>query len=180
MTTESLRETRGVWATTVASSRVGVDLVHREGVSALMKGAALFSSKRVADWTTRFYFAESVAYWMRDAVGGRKLTFAEQSCASLLGGALSATATLPLDVLVATVQSAHRAGQSVSAASIWREQIKSGGVMQLITYSSRGYIARVAHVGATTLLMKSFSSTVYAAVEALAKAPGASAARVTT
>ena len=117
---------------------------------------------------------------MRTSVGGRPLTFAEQSAASLLGGALSATATLPLDVLVATVQSAHKAGQTVTVANIWREQMQRGGFLELMRYSSRGYVARVAHVGATTLLMKSVSSAVYAAIEAVAKERGAGGARVST
>jgi hypothetical protein len=42
---------------------------------------------------------------------GRKLSMAESSLCSLAGGTLSALSTIPFDVLVATFQSASKAGQ---------------------------------------------------------------------
>ncbi len=52
----------------------------------------------------------------------RKLTMTEASLCSLAGGSLSALSTIPFDVLVATFQSAGKAGQvrstSASAASL--------------------------------------------------------------
>ena len=44
----------------VAATKLGVELIQREGVSVLMKGAGTFTIKRVADWTTRYFFAEQV------------------------------------------------------------------------------------------------------------------------
>jgi hypothetical protein len=163
-----MRNSGGVLATTIASTRLGAQVVRTEGVSALMKGSVLFSTKRMADWTTRFFFAEVVADSMRKRnmrLEGvdipRALGLYESSFASLAGGALSATATIPMDVLVATFQSQAKAGQKVSIASVWKEQLARGGVAGVIAYSSRGYVARVAHVAATTLLMKSVSTAVY-------------------
>ena len=42
---------------------------------------------------------------------GRKLSMMESSLCSLAGGSLSALSTIPFDVLVATFQSASKAGQ---------------------------------------------------------------------
>ena len=42
-----------------ASARVGADVVRKEGLAALMKGSVVFSGKRVADWTSRYFFAVS-------------------------------------------------------------------------------------------------------------------------
>jgi len=168
MTMPEMRQSGGVLATTIASTRLGAQVVRSEGVGALMKGSLLFSTKRMADWTTRFFFAELVADSLRKRNARlegisvpRALGLYESSFASLAGGALSATATIPLDVLVATVQSSAKAGQKVSVAGVWREQMQKGGMGQLMQYSCRGYVARVAHVAATTLLMKSVSTAVY-------------------
>ena len=160
-----MRNSGGVIATTIASTKIGAHVVRTEGISALMKGSVLFSTKRMADWTTRFFFAEVVADSIRkyNANNGvvRSLDFYESSAASLLGGALSATATIPMDVLVATFQSSAKAGQKVSIMEVWKEKMAQGGVTGVLKYSSKGYVARVAHVAATTLLMKSVSTAVY-------------------
>lgn len=165
MTMPEMRNSGGVIATTIASTKIGAQVVRREGPMALMKGSLLFSTKRMADWTTRFFFAEVVADSIRkyNASRGhvRPLDFYESSGAALAGGALSATATIPLDVLVATFQSSAKAGQKVSVMAVWREKMAAGGVTGVIKYSSKGYVARVAHVAATTLLMKSVSTAVY-------------------
>ncbi len=37
---------------------VGMTVIRNEGMAGLMKGSMVFTTKRVADWTTRFLFAE--------------------------------------------------------------------------------------------------------------------------
>ena len=54
------RGTGGTWQTTVAATKLGVEIVKSEGMMVLMKGAGTFTVKRIADWTTRFFFAEQV------------------------------------------------------------------------------------------------------------------------
>ena len=82
-------------------------MIREEGMSALMKGSIVFSSKRVADWTTRFFFAELMLETARTHLDTKELTFVQKSACALLGGALSATVTIPIDVLVATIQVRH-------------------------------------------------------------------------
>jgi hypothetical protein len=170
MTMPEMRQSGGALATTIASTKLGMQVVRQEGMGALMKGSLIFSTKRVADWTTRFLFAELVSDEIKKYNARKeniadyrdvKLSFMEQSTSALLGGALSATATIPLDVLVATFQSAAKAGQKVSVMDVWREKIAKGGMLELVRYSCKGYVARVLHVGATTLLMKQITSVVY-------------------
>ena len=74
------------------------------------------------------------------------------------GGSISALVTIPIDVLVATFQSAAKAGKKVSIVETFREQ---GGAAQVIAFSTRGLVARVAHVAATTMMMKTVTSIVY-------------------
>ncbi len=63
----------------------------------------------------------------------------------------------------------------VSVVDTFRQKLQSGGVRELVRvcpfeihcifqvrYSTKGYVFRVAHVGATTVLMKSISTWVYA------------------
>jgi len=52
MTDPVFRGKGTVWETTVASTRVGMNVVRKEGVAALMKGSIMFSGKRVLDWST--------------------------------------------------------------------------------------------------------------------------------
>jgi len=161
MTDPSFRNTGGMWATTVASTRVGMTIIRNEGVSALMKGSIVFSSKRVLDWTTRFFFAELVTQGVKDYKKSTKLSSYESMACALVGGALSATATIPMDVVVAAIQDSAKAGQKVSVFALWREKMRQQGITGLIKYSSKGFVARVTHVSLTTLLMKEFSSVVY-------------------
>jgi len=161
MTDPSFRQSGGMWATTVASTKVGFSVVRNEGLSALMKGSIVFSSKRVLDWTTRFFFAELVTQGVKDYKKTNKLSQLESMSCALLGGALSATATIPMDVVVAAIQDSSKAGQKVSVFQLWREKLKQQGVTGLVKYSSKGFVARVTHVSLTTLLMKEFSSIVY-------------------
>lgn len=162
ITDPKFRGTGGTWATTVAATKLGVELIQREGVSVLMKGAGTFTIKRVADWTTRYFFAEQVTLAVKSQKGpGQTVSFTEKMLCSLLGGVLSATVTIPIDVLVATIQDAGKAGQKVSIMQTFQEKLAKGGVKGLLAYSTRGYVARVAHVGLTTMLMKTVSSAVY-------------------
>lgn len=163
ITDPSFRGTGGTWQTTVAATKLGVELVQREGMMVLMKGAGTFTVKRIADWTTRFFFAEQVTNLARQSKGvdNNTLTFGEKMMCSLLGGVLSATVTIPIDVMVATIQDAGKAGQQVSIMKTFQDKIAQGGMRGLVEYSTRGYVARVAHVGLTTMLMKTVSSAVY-------------------
>jgi uncharacterized ion transporter superfamily protein YfcC len=63
-----------------------------------------------------------------------------------------------MDVMVATIQQASKAGQSVSIVDTFKQQIAAGTIFQKAT---SGLVARVAHVALTTLLMKQISSMVY-------------------
>ena len=170
MTNPKFRASGGMLETTVASARLGADIVRAEGPLVLMKGAGVFSGKRVADWTTRFFFAEKFeAMFARRAGGKQNLTWKEKSASSLLGGSASAMVTIPIDVLVATVQDANKAGTKVSVIDVWKEKLRTGGVGELVRYSTRGYVARVAHVALTTLLMKTGAKMVYDKYESLKK-----------
>lgn len=162
ITDPRFRGSGGTWATTVAATKLGVELVKKEGGLVLMKGAGTFTIKRIADWSTRFFFAEQVSAIARRLKGpGEKLSFTEKMLCSLSGGILSATVTIPIDVMVATIQDAGKAGQRVSIVKTFEEKIAKGGVRGLLEYSTRGYVARVAHVGLTTMLMKTVSSSIY-------------------
>ncbi len=133
---------------------MGGRLIKNEGVSGLFKGVGVFSLKRALDWTTRYLFVVMVEEAMRTP--GVKLSDAQGAIASLAGGSISALVTIPMDVLVATVQSAGKAGQKTSGMDALREQLK-GGVGNL----TKGLVARVAHVALTTLMMKTVTSKVY-------------------
>jgi hypothetical protein len=187
ITMPEMRGVAGVWQTCKAATKLGTTVIKQEGPFGLMKGSFTFSMKRVADWTTRFFFAEVVSdalkkQYRNDASrlknGEVVLTSTDRSIASFTGGALSAIATIPLDVIVATKQSAGKIGQNVSILGIWKEQMKDRGIMGLISYSTRGTIARTLHVGLTTMMMKTISSLVYDAVEAASKVAPISKAKV--
>lgn len=161
MTNPRFRDSGNILQTTKASARVGVDIVRTEGAAALMKGSIVFSGKRVADWTTRYFFAEMFEELFRHTSGSPTLSLSQRSSAALLGGTASALVTIPIDVLVATFQDAKRAGTKVSIMDVWKEKLQSGGVRGLVEYSTRGYVARVLHVALTTLLMKTVTSSIY-------------------
>ena len=48
--------------TAVASAKVGIETIKSEGVMALTKGMGVFSFKRMADWTTRYFFVVQVTF----------------------------------------------------------------------------------------------------------------------
>ena len=155
MTDPSFRSTGGVFATAAASLRVGGRIVATEGPQAIFKGVTLFSLKRAADWTTRYLFVVMVENQMRR--GNAKLSEAESAVASLIGGAISAVSTIPMDVMVASKQDAGAAGKKVT----FSQKIAEHGVTGMLAFSTRGLIARIAHVSITTLALKNGTSLVY-------------------
>jgi Mitochondrial carrier protein len=150
MTDPVFRSNMSLWQTTVASTKVGMNVIRKEGVSALMKGSIMFSGKRVADWSTRYLFAEYFEHLLLGRHPNQKLSTTEKAAASFLGGAASTVATIPMDVMVAQIQQASKAGQKVSAVEAFKTQMKEGGVMGVLSFSMRGLIARIGHVSLTT------------------------------
>lgn len=161
MTDPSFRKSGGMWATTVSSATIGARVIEREGFMALTKGMGIFSIKRFFDWVTRFGFVEIVQSLVKAQQDGKKLSQSQKIGCALAGGSLSAVSTIPIDVMVATVQQASKAGQGVSAMQIFGERFRDG---TLLTFATRGLVARVAHVALTTLLMKTLTSMVYDAI----------------
>jgi hypothetical protein len=161
MTNPIFRESMSLWRTTVQSFSIGMEVVREEGVSALMKGSNVFATKRVFDWATRFYFSDVFEALLLSQSSAGKLTPAEKIFASLLGGTASTISTLPLDVLVAKTQDAKKAGQSVSALTLFQEQLKEEGWGGLRDSYMRGFEARLAHVCFTTVVMKTGSGLMY-------------------
>ena len=86
------------------------------------------------------------------------LPFVSHRKSSLAGGSISALVTIPIDVLVATFQSAGKAGKKVSIIETFKEQ---GGIGNIVAFSTRGLVARVAHVALTTMMMKTVTSMIY-------------------
>ena len=154
MTDASFRASGGVVETAIASARVGQQVVAREGVGALMKGSPTFAMKRFFDWTTRFFFVVQLEEAMRPEPGAA-LGMGTRMLCGLGGGVLSALATIPIDVAVATIQDAGKAGQKVDLIKTFMEQ------ENLMAFATRGLMARVAHVALTTMLMKTGSTMVY-------------------
>eukprot|EP00529_Nitzschia_sp_RCC80_P012033 CAMPEP_0113507832 /NCGR_PEP_ID=MMETSP0014_2-20120614/36680_1 /TAXON_ID=2857 /ORGANISM="Nitzschia sp." /LENGTH=576 /DNA_ID=CAMNT_0000403477 /DNA_START=181 /DNA_END=1911 /DNA_ORIENTATION=+ /assembly_acc=CAM_ASM_000159 len=160
MTNEVFRESMSLFETTCKSLVIGGDIIRKEGVGSLMKGANTFAMKRVFDWSTRYYFAdlfESIFV----ATKGSDLTLTEKSIASLLGGIASTVLTLPLDVLVAKTQDAKKAGVKVSPIKMFSDELKEEGWSGLKDNYMRGFEARLAHVCLTTVVMKTVAPIVY-------------------
>lgn len=157
MTDPVFRTSGGVLATATASARVGGKVIADEGFAALMKGSGTFAVKRFLDWTTRYFFAVTVENLMRKDPA-EKLTQSQKLAAGFAGGVLSALVTIPVDVLVATFQSHANAGAKVSVLETFRAQ------ENVVEFATRGLMARVIHVAATTMLMKQASSMVYQAL----------------
>jgi len=171
-----------VYQTTIASGKLGGEIIRKEGLSVLTKGMGVFSFKRFCDWTTRYLFVEIVQHYVRVRYAlcipshtsltllscgsqgddpTRQLGTVEKALCALAGGTLSALATVPIDVMVATIQDAGKSGKKVSVAATLKNQFASGGAMETVRFSTRGLFARVAHVALTTLMMKTVTSAVY-------------------
>ncbi|KAI9912844.1 hypothetical protein PsorP6_005785 [Peronosclerospora sorghi] len=166
MTDPIFREKMTPLETMSRSMRIGVKVIRAEGVTALMRGSGMFSLKRVADWSTRFFFsvqAENIVYKQNNP--DRVLTTNEQVISSLLGGLVSAAVTLPMDVLVAQIQQASKAGEKVSAVELFRQQYHAGGLNKVLAFGTTGFVARFIHASFTTMIMKTATSVVYDMVE---------------
>jgi len=161
MTNPIFRENMSLLRTTLLSLTIGMDVVRKEGILALMKGSDIFALKRVLDWSTRFYFSDiAEALLLRYSASGT-LTNGEKIAASLLGGTASTISTLPLDVLVAKTQDAKKAGAKVSAVELLKQELEERGWKGVWDTTMQGFEARLAHVCFTTVVMKTFSPIVY-------------------
>ena len=151
MTDPIFRERMSMWETSKQSARVGFNVIQKEGLAALMKGSMTFSLKRVADWGTRFYFAViSEDYLFKKGDAAYVLSNQEKLAASLIGGGLSSLLTLPLDVMVAQIQQASKAGQQVSVLATFQAEFKQGGWERVAGFATKGFVARTLHVALTT------------------------------
>ena len=163
MTNPAFREKMSVWSTTLLSFRLGWDVVQKEGVATLMKGSNVFATKRVFDWSSRYFFADLFESFFLQLKNGQPLTVAEKSASSLLGGVASTCVTLPLDVLVAKTQDAKKAGVRVSALRLFQDELKEKGLSGLKDAYMRGFEARLLHVCLTTVVVKTFTPIAYEA-----------------
>jgi len=161
MTNPVFREKMSALRTTWLSFLIGFEVVKKEGFLTLMKGANVFATKRVFDWSTRYFFSDLIESILFRAKGGLPLTVLEKSSASLLGGVFSTMCTLPLDVLVAKTQDATKAGVKVSAFRLFQEELKEKGWSGLRKSYMKGFEARLAHVCTTTLVIKTGTPIVY-------------------
>ena len=161
MTNPVFRENMSLWKTSLLSLRIGVDVVQKEGITALMKGSNIFATKRVFDWATRFYFADVCEAVLRGQKGGAPLSATDKIVSSFVGGTLSTLSTLPLDVLVAKTQDAKKAGVKVSALTLFQDELQEKGWSRLCQSYMRGFEARLLHVCFTTVAMKTGTALVY-------------------
>jgi len=148
------------FATSLHSLKLGAELISKEGAFSLCKGMGVFSFKRFLDWTTRYAFVVLVESFVKTEVE-QKLSMQQEMLCSLMGGTLSALSTVPIDVMVATIQQANKAGKKVSVIQVYKEQLKSGGIKGTLQLSTRGLVARVIHVALTTVMLKNVSSWCY-------------------
>jgi hypothetical protein len=151
MTNPVFRENLGLAKTTWMSFCIGYDVVRTEGLGTLMKGSNVFATKRVFDWASRYFFADTFEAVARSLKGGKPLHIWEKSASSLLGGVASTCVTLPLDVLVAKTQDAKKAGVKVSALVLFNDELKEKGWSGLRRAYMQGFEARLIHVCLTTL-----------------------------
>ena len=84
MTDPIFRTKMGLVETTMQSAQVGLNVIRREGGTALMKGSLVFSAKRVADWSTRYFFAIQAEHHIFGATAEKKLSTVEKLTASLV------------------------------------------------------------------------------------------------
>jgi hypothetical protein len=161
MTDPRFRTTGGFFATSYHSLKLGAELVRTEGgLLSLTKGMGVFSFKRFCDWTTRYGFVVFVESLVKE-YPEQKLQKSTQMLCSLAGGTMSALATVPIDVTVAMIQQADKAGKKVSVLQIYGDAFRSGGVASTLKMSTRGLVPRVTHVALTVMMMKNVSSWAY-------------------
>eukprot|EP00948_MAST-09A_sp_MAST-9A-sp1_P003275 g3275.t1 len=173
MTDPAFRSAGGAWETTIQSTKLGSSIIKTEGLLSLTKGLPLFTVKRFLDWTSRYLFVEVVqgqyvAMTKTPSPNNNySLTFTEKTLCALGGGVLSALATIPVDVMVATKQQATQSsskgdgGSQTSISRVMKAHYDEGGIKRILEFGTRGFIARVIHVSLTVALMKTTSSAVY-------------------
>lgn len=121
----------------------------------IFKGALAFASKRFADWTTRYFFAnltEKVLFQ-----DGAK-SFEQQIVGGLIGGCLSTLVTIPLDVIVAQMQQKDSAGRKMTIRETFIANLKGGQMLS-------GLVPRLVHVALTTAMLRTATNFVYQALE---------------
>jgi hypothetical protein len=106
-------------------------------------------------------FSEMIEHQMKNGDPNAKLSTAQKLGASMLGGSISGLFTIPLDVMVAQIQQASKAGQNVSVLETFMAQYKEGGMQQIAGFATRGFVARLGHVALTTAIMKTGTSFFY-------------------
>lgn len=161
MTADVFREKMSVFRTTWLSLTIGYDIIASEGVGALMKGSGIFATKRVADWASRFYFSDLFESFSKAYNRGAPLSVGQQISCSLLGGTFSTIVTLPLDVLVAKIQDAKKAGMRMSAWRLFKEELNEKGWVGLKNSYMNGFGVRLAHVAFTTVAVKTGTPIAY-------------------
>ena len=161
MTSEVFREKMSVANTTYLSAKIGLDVVAKEGVGALMKGADVFATKRVFDWASRYFFSDLFETLAVNYKGGAALTVTERIGCSLLGGTVSTYVTLPLDALVAKIQDAKKAGVKVSAWRMFQNELSEKGWNGLTKSYMKGFEIRLLHVALTTVAIKTGTPIAY-------------------
>merc|ERR1712087_874464 len=166
MTDARFRSSGGFLSTSYHSLKLGRELIATEGgLRSLTKGMGVFSFKRFCDWTTRYAFCVMVEEIYKNQKHiESKLSTGEQMGCSLVGGTLSALATVPIDVCVATIQQSDKKGEKVSVVEIYKRELKEKGVRGMVRLSTRGLVPRVAHVAMTVMIMKTVSSKIYDAI----------------
>lgn len=127
----------------------------------ICQGAGVFSTKRVFDWASRYYFSDLFETLAKSYKGGAPLTVQEKVCCSLLGGTFSTIVTLPLDVLVAKTQDAKKAGVKSSAWGMFKDELKEKGWGGLKNSYMKGFEARLLHVALTTVAIKTGTPICY-------------------
>jgi len=161
MTNDVFREKMSLWKTSLLSFKIGNQVIQNEGVGALMKGSGVFAIKRVCDWASRYYFSDVFSKCMLAHAGTTGLTPSEQIAADLLGGTASTIVTLPLDVIVAKMQDAKKAGSKISAWGLFKDELQQGGIRGLSQSYLQGFEARLLHVCFTTVAMKTGTGFMY-------------------
>lgn len=160
MTNPIFREKMSLLKTTWLSFLIGFEVVQKEGLLTLMKGANIFALKRCFDWATRYFFSDWCEATLVTIKGGA-LSVAEKSAASFIGGVASTLCTLPLDVLVAKTQDSKKAGVKVSAWKLFRDELKEKGWSGLRDTYMQGFEARLLHVCTTTMVIKTGTPIIY-------------------
>jgi len=164
MTNPIFREQMSFLQTTLLSLKIGFDVFKEEGPRALMKGSNVFALKRVFDWSTRYYFSEIFISLLLKLFHSDKLSVSQNAIADFLGGTASTLSTLPLDVLVAKIQDAKKAGVAMSPFEMIMDDLNAHGWSGFLNNYTKGFIARLLHVCFTTIAMKTGTKIMYDAI----------------